>query len=348
MIHQRDSRGSIGHLLINVLAASCFAAIVSLPAVPRAQWRPLPPWQSASGPGGGDYPWAQTTATKYVNAQDPDLTYWIVAPREWKGAGAAPTRMPLVVFLHGWGANDPVYYQYWLGHLARKGRIVVFPMYQNPTTLSFLFASKAIVSIQQALSQIAAGTPGANGLLVDPIAGMTVIGHSAGATTGINVAARYAASRLPQPRALLLVNPANAILDASLAGVPSTALLDCVVDDEDDVVGRTGCDAVWDKTGHIGANRNYIWMYSDAHGWPPLVANHFVVGILNALAFNGMWKLGDALADCAAYQTECATAVGGGIQQTSVGWWSDGVPIRPLSVTTQKPMCPAGSRAAGC
>jgi hypothetical protein len=61
-----------------------------------------------------------------------------------------------------------------------------------------------------------------------------------------------------------------------------------------------------------------------------------------------MWKLGDALADCAAYQMECAAAIGGGIQQTSMGWWSDGVPIHPLTVTTQKPACPAGSRAAGC
>jgi hypothetical protein len=178
---------------------------------------------------------------------------------------------------------------------------------------------------------------------------MTVIGHSAGATTGINMAARYAASRLPQPRALLLVNPADWMLDANLAGVPSTTLLDCIVADADDVVGRKGCDAVWDKTGHIGAaNRNYIWMHSDAHGRPELTANHFVVGILNALAFNGVWKLGDAIADCAVYQTECASAIGGGIQQTNLGSWSDGVPIRPLSVTTQKPMCPAGSRAAGC
>ena len=349
MIHHSESRHSIVRLLMRLLAAGCFAAIVSLPLVPSAQWPILPPWQSASGPGGADYPWTQTTTTKYTNAQDPDLTYWIVAPRGWKGPGAAPTRVPLVVFLHGWGANDPFYYQYWIGHLARKGRIVVFPTFQNLTTLWFSFAPKAIVSIQQAMSQIDAGTPGANGLFLDSIAGMTVIGHSAGATTAINVAAQYAAARLPQPRALLLVNPANSFLDASLAGVPSATLLDCIVGDDDNVVGRTGCDAVWDKTGHISAaNRNYIWMNSDAHGWPGLLAGHFVAPTLNALAFNGMWKLGDALADCVAYQTECATAVGGGSQQTGLGSWSDGVPIRPLSVTTQKPLCPAGSHATGC
>ena len=75
---------------------------------------------------------------------------------------------------------------------------------------------------------------------------------------------------------------------------------------------------------------------------------HDLAPTLNALAFNGIWKLGDALADCGSYQTECATAVGGGIQLTGMGSWSDGVPIRPLSVTTQKPMCPAGSHATGC
>jgi len=233
--------------------------------------------------------------------------------------------------------------------LARKGRIVVFPIYQSATTLSFLFSTKAIVSIQQAMSQINAGTPGANGLLLDPIAGMTIVGHSSGATTGINIAARYVAAKLPKPRALLLVNPVDWMLDASLSGLPSSTLLDCIVDDADNVVGRLGCDAVWDKTGQIPSrNRNYIWMYSDTHGSPALIANHFVVGILNALAFNGMWKLGDALADCAAYQTECATAVGGGPLQTGMGLWSDGVPVRPLQVTTQKPACPSGSGALGC
>src|SRR5262245_45737437 len=250
MIHQVTSRYSIVRFSMRFLAACCFAAIVSLPAVLRAQWPVLPPWQAASGPGGGDYPWADVTATPYINTQDPDLTYWIVAPQGWKGAGAAPVHVPLVVFLHGWGANHPVYYQFWPAHLARKGRIVVFPVYQNETTLAFLVAPKAVVSIQQAISQIGAGTPGANGLFLDPIAGMTVIGHSSGATTGISVAARYAASRLPRPRALLLVNPADWMLDASLAGVPSTTLLDCVVGDADNVVGRKGCDAVWDKTGH--------------------------------------------------------------------------------------------------
>jgi pimeloyl-ACP methyl ester carboxylesterase len=349
MIRQSNARYSLVRFSMRFLTACCFVAIVSLPVVSHAEWPVLPPWQSASGPGGADYPWTQATGTEYINTQDPDLTYWIVAPKGWKGAGAAPAHVPLVVFLHGWGANHPVYYQYWLAHLARKGRIVVFPVYQNATTLSFLFASKAIASIQQAISEIGAGTPGANGLFLDPIAGMTVIGHSAGATTGINVAARCAASQLPQPRALLLVNPADWMLEASLADVPSTTLLDCIVGDADDVVGRIGCDAVWDKTGHISAaNRNYIWMHSDTHGSPVLIANHFVVGILNALAFNGMWKLGDALVDCAADHTECATAVGGSIQQTSMGSWSDGVPIHPLSVTTEKPMCPAGSRAAGC
>src|SRR5262245_3257204 len=244
MIRQSHRRYSLVRLSMSFLAASCFAAIVSLPVVSHAQWAPVPPWQSASGPGGSDYPWAEATGAQYVNTQDPDLTYWIVAPRGWKGAGAAPTQVPLVVFLHGWGANQPVYYQYWLAHLARKGRIVVFPMYQNTTTFSFLFASKAIFSIQQAMSQIAAGTPGANGLLLNPAAGMTVIGHSFGATTGINVAARYAASQLPRPRALLLVNPVNSMLDASLAGIPSNTRLDCIVGDADDIVGRTGCDAV--------------------------------------------------------------------------------------------------------
>src|SRR5947208_16661931 len=101
MTHDRNVRQSIVRLSMSFLAACCFAAIVSLPVVSRAQWLPLPPWQSATGPGGGDYLWTQVSVTQYANANDPDLTYWIAAPKGWKGPGAAPTRVPIVVFLHG-------------------------------------------------------------------------------------------------------------------------------------------------------------------------------------------------------------------------------------------------------
>lgn len=333
------------------LALIGFALIVATPAVSRAQWwqTPLPPWQQASGPGGSDYPWAQATTTQYVNAKDGALTYWIVAPTQWRGIGSAPTQLPLVVFLHGWGANDPIFYQLWINHLARKGRIVVFPAYQTATTLPIWFASNAIASTQQAITKIGLGTPGTNGLFIDPIAGMTVVGHSFGASTGINVAARYATSRLPEPRVVFLVSPVNAMIDANLSGLPATALLECTVGNADDIAGRAGCDTIWDRTTHLrAANRNYIWMYSDSHGLPALVADHFVPVFPTALDFHGLWKLGDALVDCAVYQSECASAVGGGFQQTDMGVWSDGAPVHPLSVTTQKPGCPSGSRAAGC
>ena len=41
-------------------------------------------------------------------------------------------------------------------------------------------------------------------------------------------------------------------------------------------------------------------------------------------------------------------ALGGTAHQTSLGTWSDGVPVRPMTVSTTKPACPAGSGAKGC
>jgi pimeloyl-ACP methyl ester carboxylesterase len=333
------------------LAVFVFIFVIWTPAAPSAQWSllPWPPWQQTSGPGGSDYRWAQVTTTHYVNPTNPDLAYWIVAPLQWTGSGAAPTKLPLVVFLHGWGANNPIFYQLWLNHLARKGRIVVFPIYQNPLTLSMFFASNAITATQQAMARIAPGTAGANRLFIDPAAGMSVIGHSFGAAVAVNLAARYAPSRLPIPKAVLLVNAFNSMIDPNLSGIPATTLLGCVVGDADTVTGRAGCDAIWDATGHMPAtNRNYIWMYSDARGSPALAADHFIPIFPTALSFHGVWKLGDALLTCAVQQLDCAAALGGGFPQTDMGRWSDGVAVRPLSSTLQKPLCPAGSRAAGC
>ncbi len=329
-------------VLAGILAFVCSASM-------SAAFGPWAPPQPPSGPGGSDYPWAQVTTTRYVNANNNDLTYWIIAPRQWQGTGTAPTQLPLVVFLHGWGAADPGSYQTWLNHIARKGRIVVFPAYQSLATPWLFFTPNAIAATQAGLAQIAAGSAGANGLRIDPTAGMHLIGHSFGGSTAINMAARYANNRLPEPKAIVLSQPYNMAIDADLSAIPPTTLLDCIVSAADTIAGRSGCDRVWDGTAHIpAANRNYIWMNSDQHGMLPLIADHFVPVVTTALDFYGPWKLADALVDCAVYGHDCAFALGGSGLQTGMGNWSDGVAVRPLSITTSKPTCPAGSTAAGC
>ncbi len=39
--------------------------------------------------------------------------------------------LPVVLFLHGWGATLPRNYRPWLDHLARRGNAVIYPRYQD-------------------------------------------------------------------------------------------------------------------------------------------------------------------------------------------------------------------------
>ena len=59
---------------------------------------------------------------------------------ETVGSGAQTTtiirpdvdrKLPVVLFLHGWGGNRPRYYRPWLEHLAREGNAVIYPRYQD-------------------------------------------------------------------------------------------------------------------------------------------------------------------------------------------------------------------------
>jgi pimeloyl-ACP methyl ester carboxylesterase len=309
-----------------------------------------PPPQPASGPGGAGYPWSGYTE-KSVTFTDATKDYWTFDPSGWQGTGAAPAKAPLVVFVHGWLGDDPAYYMDWITHLVRKGNVVVFPRYQtSAATPPSTFTGNAIYSLHDALPKLADAP-----VAPDTAAGMTLVSHSWGGPVSANIANRWSAENLPKPKAVLFAEPYDQTIDASLAGIPATTKIDCVVGDADTTVGRTGCDAIWDLTGQVpAANRNYIWMYGDAHGTPALVADHRTptsntsASSLDALDWYGLWKLGDGIRDCGVYGTDCAYALGDTPKQTFMGDWSDGTPVAPLTVTTAKPACPVGTTAKGC
>jgi hypothetical protein len=253
--------------------------------------------------------------------------------------------------MHGYTYNTTPYYQEWLRHLVRKGNTVIFPVYQTQYTPPAYFTGNAIWSIKDALAYhqaVATVKP-------DTAAGMTLMSHSWGGPISANVAARWQANALPQPKALLFAEPHNQTIDTSLAGIPSTTKIDCVVGNYDQITGRLGCDALWPKLSHIPtSNKNYVWMFSDYYGYPDLVSDHNAPAELSgtssvdALDWYGFWKLGDALRDCGFLGTSCATALGNTAAQRNMGTWSDGVAVAQLQVTTSPPACPPGSYALGC
>ena len=154
-----------------------------------------------------------------------------------------------------------------------------------------------------------------------------MIGHSYGGAVATNVGAEAVAAGLPKPASMLLVNPfvENAAykppvdaIDPDLSGIPKGTELDCIVADIDSLTGRLGCDEIFGRIDHV-KRADYLWMYSDDHGDPPLTISHvapIIAAADDAYDFYGFWKLSDALGTCALDDRNCAYATGGGAKQT--------------------------------
>src|SRR5258707_14615802 len=70
---------------------------------------PTPPSQPAAGPGGRQSVSTSVTKNRYGAGMQ---EYWIFEPDAPK-----PRSAPLIVFLHGWGGMNPMYFGAGLDHL---------------------------------------------------------------------------------------------------------------------------------------------------------------------------------------------------------------------------------------
>ena len=79
-------------------------------------------------------------------------------------------RVPVVVFLHGWGATRPRFYRPSIDHLARAGNAVIYPRYQDSVVdQPSEVLGNALAGVRLALKQVDE-EPGS----------LVVAGHSAG------------------------------------------------------------------------------------------------------------------------------------------------------------------------
>jgi acetyl esterase/lipase len=329
-------------LVLLLLATS----IVAARDARRDSSRPAePPTQAEDGPGGKVPAYDGLLAQHF--GPDPDgsaeaIGYWLFEPTLPR-PGVPPltvSRLPVVLFLHAYRGGDPELYHAWIAHLVRRGAIVVFPDYQpSDPALELTIAdvgrtapSLIRASVQDAVAELASGDHAR-----PELRRVAVLGHSLGAFLAADYAGTAAQARLPAPKALLLAMPACRRCDlAALAGIPSTAQVLVVVGDEaDEDVAR----AIWAGLSGVPAEqRDYIRLRSDAHGDPPLVADHAqpATGLgtaVDALDWYGTWKWLDALMACAFADQWCGDAFGDTPEQRFLGVWSDGVPVQEPDVT---------------
>ena len=283
-----------------------------------------PPRQPARGPGGSDYAHRSVKETEHGEG---GTQYWIIEP-----AQPVPKSAPLVIFIHGWTAMTPDTYRGWVNHLAKRGNIVVYPRYQakllSPATEFFPNTAAAVRDALAVLAQ-----PGHVKPDLDRVA---LVGHSAGGVQAANYVVLAASEKLPAAKAAMIVEPGQ----GSNGGIKLIPMEDCgkfpaalklivMIGEEDGLVGEGTARAIWRDTKHV-RERAFITLRSDAHGTPPLKADHLAPiswsrFATDALDWLGMWRTFDALMDSAFSGKPLAVDEG-------MDAWSDGTPVTPMKV----------------
>jgi len=238
------------------------------PAVLRAQ-NATPPSQPATGPGGKQYVHASVTKNRYGKGGQ---EYWIFEPAEPKPASA-----PVVVFLHGWGGMNPLYYGAWIDHLVKRGNIVIYPRYQaSLLTPIGEFTPNTLTAIKEAIARLRSEP----GHVKADLTKFAAVGHSVGGLLAANVAALASENGLPRVVAVMSVEPGitespiNVPL-ADLKKIPAQTLLLAVAGDQDSLVRDVDAKRIYNESTRVPANnKDYVTLVSDAHGTPSLQASH--------------------------------------------------------------------------
>lgn len=310
--------------------------LLGLPTQAIAAWA-TPPAQPAQGPGGKDYAFDRVRVTEHGKGAQ---GYWLFEP-----VGAGDAALPVVVFVHGFNQVHYRAYDLWIRHLVRKGSAVIYPRYQAGVWLDpRTFTAAAAHSIREGLSRL----DGKRHVKADRER-VSMVGHSLGGVIIANLAARSHEHRLPQPKALMLLQPGDVRAKAGLgaffpsilddySAIPKGTLLMIVAVEGDHVVGKAVSERILAETAKVpDKDKDLLVLDDDTHGRPALFANHFTPlaytdgkGRKRVDAYDfAMWRWFDALSATAYGDLrQRKIALGGTADQLNLGQWSSGRPVR--------------------
>ncbi len=288
------------------------------------------------------------------------LAFWLFTPSD-----PVPKEAPVILFLHGWRATNPHDYGGWIDHLARRGNIVIYPIFEaSRSDAPEAIITHAIEAVKEALELLKAGP-------IQPrFDRFAIVGHSLGGGLTAQVAARAQEAGLPVPKAIMPTQPGwkggEQFPTDKLSQIPTSVLMLVVVGDKDQFEKTRQGKVIFQKTPQIPDERKrYVIVQSDSHGRPSLVADHasplspreeygedftrrqlrrrraigrvtgMGEGTTNVLDYLGYWRLCDNLME-AAFSDRKIDAVIGSPETLSMGEWSDGTPLAPL-IETQTP-----------
>jgi pimeloyl-ACP methyl ester carboxylesterase len=228
-----------------------------------------PPSQPQTGPGGKQYLHSSVTKNRYGKG---GKEYWLFEPDSPK-----PRSAPVIVFLHGWGGMNPLYYGAWLDHLVKRGNIVVYPRYQaNLLTGISEFTPNTLHAVKDAVTRLQTEP----GHVTADFTKFATVGHSLGGILAANVAALASESGLPRVSVVMSVEPGitEAPINVPLADLkklPPETLLLTLAGDQDTLVRDYDAKRIYYESTRIPENnKDFIMLVSDSHGRPALQASH--------------------------------------------------------------------------
>lgn len=306
----------------------------------------MQPDQPTTGPGSNNY---VHTEINIHDHSDTKKGYWMYTPKD-----VNKDPVDVIVFVHGYGAMNPMIYGGWIKHLVKQNNVVIFPRYQKGilTTHPDEFAQNASTAINDAKIELNKLNINANWN------NFSLVGHSYGGVIISDLAVNYADYKISKPKAVMLCSPGTGPLKGgrldSYEKMDADINLLVMVSDDDYVVGDKFGKLVFNSA-HSVKNRNFIRQHKDTHGTPRIGADHnqsysvdkeldsgyrnvttkraLRISQTDAIDYNGYWKLFDALRDCAVNEKHCEYAFGNTTKQNSLGNWSDGTPIQNLEVS---------------
>ncbi len=327
------------YLLLSVL-------VFSLPTLLLGQFQAAP-GQPTTGPGSSEHYKHQNLVM--LDCAKEAHGYWLFEPDSPR-----PKVAPVVIFLHGYGAYNPMVYGKWIKHLVAQGNIVIYPRYQlnlvNPKTDKF--PEMAAIGIRDAIEELRT-----NNHVKPNLERVVYIGHSYGGALCAWIGVHWQSMQVPKPAAIFLAQPGTGPLSGATlddySGMPSDLNLLAVVGAEDYVVGDKLSRKVF-ETAVNTPNRNLLVHYTDGSEKPGIFGSHHEpycldydldngvrnytalrtmrTSRLDAVDFYCYWKLADALIYFTREGKYQTFAFGNTPEQRSLGLAPSGKPYRPMDV----------------
>jgi pimeloyl-ACP methyl ester carboxylesterase len=210
--------------------------------------------------------------------------------------------LPVVVFLHGWGAPSPDFYRPWLEHLARRGSAVVYPHYQE----SFISPPAQALGNVLAGIRLALARP-----RLDP-GSLVVAGHSAGGALAADYAAIAATAGLPPARAVLAVYPGRRLRrvprglpEIPPERIPADTTIEALASRNDGIVGTETAREIVRGATAVPRDRRRFVLVTD-----PAVDDHQAPLRVDAAARGAFWARLDRLIAAVRRDRRTSTAAG--------------------------------------